>query len=74
VQDTGVHGEVVMGRGLLVFEDAEGAADSLEQVARDLEGHGAAALELVDRHFDHRVVLPRLVELATAPRIAAGAR
>lgn len=68
VQDTGVHDEIQTGRGLLTFTDADGAVDALEDVARDLRGHSRAARELAARHFDHRVVLPRLVELATAWR------
>jgi hypothetical protein len=68
VQDTSIHDAIETGRGLLTFSDADEAVSALEDVASDLHGHARAARELVNRHFDHRSVLPRVVDLATAWR------
>jgi hypothetical protein len=61
-QDTGLRGRYPTGEGLLVFDDLDQAVAGIEAIAGDPHGHGRAAREIAEEHFDARVVLPRLLE------------
>jgi hypothetical protein len=60
VQDT--RSFLPTGEGLLVFDDARGAADAVRRVERDPQGHAAAARSLAERHLDSDLVLATLCE------------
>jgi hypothetical protein len=64
VQDTGLAGDLPLGDGLLVFDDAGGAAAALQTVERDYAHHAAAARALAVERFDARRVLAALLEVA----------
>jgi hypothetical protein len=59
-QDTGFSRTYPCGRGLLAFDDLDGAAAAVEEVARDPRGHGRAARELTREHLDSGRVLTAL--------------
>jgi hypothetical protein len=68
VQDTGFGDWLPTGQGVLAFSTVEEAVDCLERVDADYAAHRRAAHALAERHFDYRVVLPRLVEIALGDR------
>lgn len=60
-QDTGFSAHLPTGRGLLAFDDIDGAEAALRSVETDLAGHGAAARAIAETHFDARLVLSRML-------------
>ena len=64
VQETGISDHIDTGRGVLTFGDVDEACRCLEKVMRDPEEHSAAALRMVARYFDYRVVLPNMLQIA----------
>jgi hypothetical protein len=62
LQDTGWSEGLPNGRGLLSFDDAEGATRALRTVERDYERHAVAAREMAEEHFAASVVLGRLLD------------
>jgi hypothetical protein len=61
-QATGVEGALPTGRGLLCFEDLDGAARAAEEVCGDLQRHCAAARAIAEEHLEAGVVLARLLD------------
>lgn len=64
LQDTGFRDWLPTGRGVLAFSTTEEAADCIERVNSEYSAHCRAAREIAASVFDHRVVLPRLLEHA----------
>lgn len=64
VQETGFSKILPSGKGILPFSSMEEAAEAIESLAGDPQGHADAALELAREWFDHRKVLGRLLEQA----------
>jgi hypothetical protein len=61
-QETGFSKVLPTGRGLLAFEDLEGAARAAEEVRANRREHAAAARGIAEEHLDSRRVLGRLLE------------
>jgi hypothetical protein len=66
VQDTGFSTHLPAGDGLFAYRTVDEAQAGLEAVVRDYPRHARAARELALAHFAAEVVLPPLLELATA--------
>jgi hypothetical protein len=66
VQDTGFSRHVPTGAGLLAFSNADEAVAALESLTADYDCHRRSARELAAAHFSSDVVLPPLLERATA--------
>lgn len=66
VQDTGFSEIFETGRGVVAFEDLDGAARGVASVLADPAGHAQAAKDFVKRHFDAPDVLGRLLADAGA--------
>jgi hypothetical protein len=66
VQDTGFSRHLPTGEGLLAFTDVDSAVAGIDAVLSDRARHDAAAAELARAHFSDDVVLPPLLERATA--------
>jgi len=64
VQDTGWSAHLPHGTGLIPFSTPEEAIDGLTRVSADWATHSRMASEIAREHFDSRVVLPRLIEIA----------
>ena len=64
VQDTGFCVPRNSGEGLLVFDTVAQAARGAERIARDYDGHSAAARWLAERYFDSNTQLSQLLERA----------
>ncbi len=62
VQDTGVKGLYPTGRGLLLFDDLEGAVSAIEDLRARCDDHARAARELAEAYFESDKVLGRLLE------------
>jgi hypothetical protein len=73
VQDTGFSAHLPTGEGLIAYRTLEEAQAGLEAVQTDYERHARAAQEIARAHFATDVVLPRLLEQATAAPAACGA-
>jgi hypothetical protein len=71
LQDTGFSDWLPTGRGVLAFSSPDEAADCLEEVGANHAAHRRAAREIAASYFDYRVVLPRLLDAATAVRTPA---
>jgi hypothetical protein len=65
VQDTGWTAHLPSGDGLLAFSDIDQAIAGIERINRDYNRHAREALDVARAHFDARVVLPKLLEVAT---------
>jgi len=66
-QDTGLAGRYPTGKGLLTFDDLEGAAAAVEELSADYDHHARAARALAEERFDSDKVLTRLLaELGVA--------
>jgi len=65
VQDTGWSAHVPSGDGLLAFSNIDEAIAGIERINSDYDRHARSAAELARAHFDARVVLPPLLEVAT---------
>jgi hypothetical protein len=57
VQDTGFTEFLPAGRGLLAFDDVDGAARALDAVRADYAAHAAAARQIACDYFDSDMVL-----------------
>ena len=66
VQDTGFSAHLPTGEGLLAYRTADEAQAGLEAVLADYPRHARAAREVARAHFAADVVLPALLERATA--------
>jgi len=64
VQDTGWTSHLPSGEGLLAFSTLDEAVAGVDRVNAGYERHARAALDVASAHFDARVVLPRLLEVA----------
>src|SRR5262249_7275923 len=64
VQDTGWTAHLPAGDGLLAFSSEEEAVAGIERINADYDAHARAAREIARAHFDARVVLPRLLDIA----------
>jgi hypothetical protein len=62
VQETGFSDWLPTGQGVIGFRTVDEAAAAIAAVAADPDEHAAAALDLVARYFDYRVVLPDLLD------------
>jgi hypothetical protein len=65
-QSTGFERFLPTGNGLLAFSDLEGAVGGIEAINDRYLLHCRAARELAHAYLDHRTVIPRMLELATA--------
>jgi hypothetical protein len=61
-QETGFSKALPTGRGLLAFDDLDGAARAAEEVRANPRAHAAAAREIAEEHLDSRKVLGSLLE------------
>jgi hypothetical protein len=66
LQDTGLASALPTGRGVLTFDDIDGAVAAIEDVAADYDGHRIAAREVAEQHLDSRCVLRRLLAMTGA--------
>jgi len=64
VQDTGWTAHLPSGEGLLTFSTLSDAAAGIERINADYDRHARRAQEIARAHFDARVVLPRLLDVA----------
>lgn len=62
VQDTCFSRTIPVGRGVLSFGTLDQAAEAIDRLAGDPQGHAEAALAVATEAFDHRKVLGRLLE------------
>jgi hypothetical protein len=65
-QATGFERHLQTGRGLLAFDDLEGAAEGVAEINRDYPAHCRAARAIAEEFLDYRKVLPKLLEDCTA--------
>lgn len=65
-QSTGFERRLPTGHGLLAFSDLDQAVAGIEAIDARYPAHCRAARELAGEHLDHRKVIPRMLELATA--------
>ncbi len=68
VQDTGFSAHLPTGAGLLPFRTQDEALENLQRLSSEYARHARAARELAVTHFASEVVLPPLLERATASR------
>jgi hypothetical protein len=61
-QETGFTELYPAGEGMLAFEDLDGAAEAVEQVAADYDRHSRGARAVAEEHFDSDKVLRRLLD------------
>jgi hypothetical protein len=64
VQDTGWTAHLPSGDGLLAFTDMDEAVAGIDHINSDYDRHARRAGEIARAHFDARVVLPKLLEVA----------
>ena len=64
VQDTGWTAHLPSAEGLLAFSTLDEAIAGVDRINAGYNRHARAALEIARGHFDARVVLPRLLEVA----------
>jgi len=64
VQDTGWTAHLPSGGGLLAFSTVDEAAAGVESINADYPRHAREAHDVAREHFDARIVLPRLLEVA----------
>ena len=65
VQDTGWTAHLPSGDGLLAFSTMDEAIAGIARINSDYAAHAKRAIEIAHAHFDARVVLPALLEVAT---------
>ena len=66
VQDTGLDGEIEVGKGLVLFRTLDEAIAGATAIAADYAAHCRGARSLAEKHFDSDVVLGRLLDLIGA--------
>ena len=66
VQDTGWTAHLPCGEGLLAFSNIDTTLDGIARINADYDRHARRAIDVAREHFDARVVLPKLLETATA--------
>ena len=66
VQDTGWTAHLPSGEGLLAFSSLDEAIAGIDRINSDYARHARRGEEIAREHFDARVVLPRLLEAASA--------
>ncbi|HEV3141457.1 MAG TPA: hypothetical protein VGY57_13115 [Vicinamibacterales bacterium] len=64
VQDTGWTAHLPSGEGLLAFSTVDDAIAGIESINADYATHARRAAEIAREHFDARVILPPLLEIA----------
>jgi hypothetical protein len=64
VQDTGWTAHLPAGDGLLAFSTMDDATAGIDRINADYDRHSRRAREIAHAHFDARVVLPRLLDVA----------
>src|SRR5262245_22213066 len=64
VQDTGWTAHLPCGEGLLAFSTLDDAVAGIDRINGDYDRHARRAREIAQAHFDARVVLPRLLDVA----------
>jgi hypothetical protein len=64
VQDTGWTAHLPCGEGLLAFSTPEQALAGIDRINADYHRHARRAREIALEHFDSRIILPRLLEIA----------
>jgi hypothetical protein len=64
VQDTGWTAHLPSGDGLLAFTNMDEALAGIDRINSDYDRHTRRAGEIAREHFDARVVLPKLLEVA----------
>lgn len=62
VQDTGLEGVLPTGLGIVTFGTLDEAVAGAQEIASNYSKHSRAARELAAEHFDHRRLLPRLLD------------
>jgi hypothetical protein len=65
-QQTGFDSSLPTGDGLFGFLTLDQAAAAVEAIASDYQHHSAAAMHIAAEYFDHRVVLPPLLDACGA--------
>ena len=65
-QQTGFDSSLPTGDGLFGFLTLDEAAAAVEAIASDYQHHSAAATQIAAEYFDHRVVLPPLLDACGA--------
>jgi hypothetical protein len=68
LQDTGYSDWLPVGRGVLAFSSVAEAAERIERLNADYQGHRQAARQIAAQTFSHDVVLPRLLDAALGAR------
>ncbi len=66
VQDTGWTAHLPAGLGLLAFGTIDEAIAGVDAINADYDRHAREAVDIAHAHFDARVVLPKLLEVACA--------
>lgn len=61
-QDTGLGALYPVGKGLLIFDDVDGAAAAIDDLVAHYPRHARAARDLAESFFASEVVLPRLLD------------
>jgi hypothetical protein len=61
-QDTGLHGLLPLGDGVVAFTTLEEAVAGVEEICSDYQRHAHAARQLAEEHFAAGRVLPRLLD------------
>jgi hypothetical protein len=64
VQDTGWTTHLPSGEGLLSFSTIDEAVAGIDRINTDYARHAGCALDVARQHFDARLVLSRLLEMA----------
>jgi hypothetical protein len=64
VQDTGWTAHLPSGDGLLAFTNIDEASAAIDRINGDYDRHAREAVDVARAHFDARVVLPALLEVA----------
>ena len=60
-QNTGFSDFLPIGKGLLAFDDEDGAVAAIEEIRRDYSKHAEAARQVAEEHFDSDRVLTRIL-------------
>jgi hypothetical protein len=69
MENTGLEKHLPLGRGLLCFEDPDGAAEAVREVEAHYAQHARAARELAEEHLAAHRVLPRMLDACAPARV-----